>query len=94
MILFIIVVAGVIARPAVGLVLGRMALNKCEPEDVPETLRAASRFVGHPDPPVQRLGSERRRLGPGTGPPRRQDSRLPPRGRTAMRKGRHRRVRR
>jgi hypothetical protein len=91
MILFIIVV-GIIADAVIVLVLGRIALDKCEPEDVPETVRAVSRFFGHPDPPVQRVVRRRRQLGPGTGPPRRRDSGLPPRGRTAVRRGRHRRA--
>src|ERR1700729_3388331 len=66
MILFIIIV-GIIADAVIVLVLGRMALNKCEPEDVPETVRAVSRFAGHPDPPIQRVARRRRQLGPARG---------------------------
>lgn len=31
------------------LVFGVIALRRCDPEHIPETLRALSRFVGHPD---------------------------------------------
>jgi hypothetical protein len=74
------------------LVLGVIALRRCAPEDIPDTLRALSRFVGHPDHQLPGAHRERRRLGPGTGPPNRNDSRRPPSGRAAVRRGRHRKA--
>jgi hypothetical protein len=82
---------GLVALAVAILVIGVIAVLRCDPADIADVLRALSRFVGHPDhrpsgPPVQRPARERRRLGAGTGPPRRQDSRRPARGRTAVRR--------
>jgi hypothetical protein len=90
---------GLVALAVVILVLGVIALRQCDPEDIPDALRALSRFVGHPDhrppgPPVRRPARERRRLGAGTGPPRRQDSRRPASARTAVRRRQRRRAKR
>lgn len=82
---------GLTELAGVVVVLGVIALRNCEPEDIPDTLRALARFVGHPDHQVRGPVRERRRLGPGTGPPHRHDSRRPPRGRAAVR-GQHRRA--
>jgi hypothetical protein len=38
---------GVVA--AVFLILGLVALIRCDPDAIPDVLRALSRFVGHPD---------------------------------------------
>ena len=83
---------GLTELAGVVLVLGVISLRNCEPEDIPDTLRALARFVGHPDPPVQRPARGRLRLGPGTGPPQRRDARRPPRGRATVCRGRHRKA--
>lgn len=91
--MFWLAVVAAVELPVVLLVFGVIALRRCDPEKIPETLRALSRFVGHPDHslgPVRRPARERRRLGPGTAPPHRHDSRRPSSGRTAV----HRRQRR
>jgi len=88
---------GLIALAGVILVLGVIALLRCDPADIADVLRALSRFVGHPDHLVHgpvRSARKRRRLGPGTGPTRRQDSRRPTSSRPAVRRRRRRPVRR
>ena len=83
---------------AVILVLGVIAILRCDPADIADVLRALSRFVGHPDhqPPARpvRPAARRRRLGAGTSPPRRQDASRPRRGRSAARRSQRRRVKR
>jgi hypothetical protein len=87
------IVAGVTGLAVVILVLGIIALRRCYPEDIPDVLRALSRFVGHPDhQPVRRPNRKRSSLGPGTGPPRRQDSHRPVHARSTAGRRRHRRA--
>lgn len=80
---------GLITLAGVILIIGTIAVLRCPPEDIAEVVRALSRFVGHPDsqpgPPIRRAGRQRS-IGPGTGPPPRDDSRSPRRnGPTALR---------
>jgi hypothetical protein len=87
---------GVVA--AALLILGLVALIRCDRAAIPDVLRALSRFVGHPDhqPPRSpvRQARGRRQLGAGTGPPPRRDSRRPASGRAAVRRRQGRRPKR
>jgi hypothetical protein len=87
---------GFIALAIVILILGVIALRRCPPEDIADVIRALSRFVGHPDHPATSPSvkpvRERRQLGAGTGPPRRQDSHRPASSRRTVRRRQRRRA--
>jgi hypothetical protein len=86
-----------LALTGVILILGLVAILRCDRADIADVLRALSRFVGHPDHQVSaqpvRAVRGRRRIGAGSGPPPRQDLRRPANSR-ARRKRQRKRVKR
>jgi hypothetical protein len=90
----VLVVAG--ARFATFVIPALVALIKSKKDDVPEVVRGLAgwlhRSPAAPPQPVRRLPE--RRLGAGTGPPRRKDASRPRRGRPAARRPQRRRVKR
>lgn len=91
-----VILALAVSRSATFVIPALVALIKSKKDDLPEVVRGLAgwlhRSTAAPPQPIRR--PPRRRLGAGTGPPRRQDSIRPPGGRSAARRPQRRRVKR